>query len=164
MLRTLARSAADTEAFGARLARARPAADALAVIYLTGDLGAGKTTLVRGLLRAAGVEAPVRSPTYTLVEPYALAGQTALHVDLYRLRAATELEPLGLRDWAAPGYLWLIEWPERAAGALPPPDLELRLTVKEGGHAIEAHAASPVGERWLAASTGSDTAPSPRSP
>ncbi len=87
------------------------------VIYLCGDLGAGKTTWVRGFLAASGVATPVRSPTYPLVELYELTDATAVHLDLYRLQDAAELEPLGVRDWAQPGYVWLIEWPERGGAA-----------------------------------------------
>lgn len=163
-LRTLARSAEETEAFGAALARARPGLTTLAVVYLSGDLGAGKTTLVRGFLRAAGVDAPVLSPTYTLVEPYAADRQTLLHVDLYRLRSPSELETLGLRDWARPGCIWLVEWPERGEGMLPPPDLELHFRVEEGGHAIGARAASAVGDEWLARSGATDRPPRSGSP
>ena len=87
-MRLLARSESDTEALGARLARTRPMGGELAVVFLAGQLGAGKTTLARGLLHGLGVAGAVRSPTYTLVELYALAGVTAVHVDLYRLHDA----------------------------------------------------------------------------
>src|SRR5512144_1151837 len=117
------KTADDTEAFGARLARARPKENALATVHLSGDLGAGKTTLARGFLRAAGVTGPVRSPTYTLIEVYETPAVSVVHLDLYRLLDPSELEPLGLREWARPGYVWLIEWPERGEGRLPCPDL-----------------------------------------
>src|SRR5207248_11223859 len=105
----------DTEDLGGRLARARPAAgESLAVLYLSGELGAGKTTFARGFLRALGVTEEVRSPTYTLIELYPAGALTAVHVDLYRVRDAAELEALGLREWARGGHLWLIEWPERS--------------------------------------------------
>jgi tRNA threonylcarbamoyladenosine biosynthesis protein TsaE len=144
-------TADDTEGFGARLARARPDRDdALAVIYLTGDLGAGKTTLTRGLLRAQGVEGAIRSPTYTLVEIYESGALTTLHLDLYRLHDSTELDNLGLREWASSGHLWLVEWPERAAERLPGADLVLTLSAGEAGHDIEVTARTPLGEAWLA--------------
>jgi len=144
------RSAEQTEVHGARFARARPrAAEALLVVYLTGDLGAGKTTWVRGFLAASGVAGAVRSPTYTLVEFYELADATAVHLDLYRLQQPAELEGLGVRDWAGPGYLWLIEWPERGTGALPRADLAVTLRAGRDVHDITADAQSAVGADWL---------------
>jgi tRNA threonylcarbamoyladenosine biosynthesis protein TsaE len=144
------RTASETEAVGARLAGARPMhADLFAAIYLRGDLGAGKTTWVRGFLRACGVSAAVRSPTYTLLEFYDLGAVTAVHLDLYRLQGAAELEALGLRDWAQPGYLWLIEWPERGGGRLPPSDLCVELSAGTDAHEIVVSAATPLGESWL---------------
>jgi tRNA threonylcarbamoyladenosine biosynthesis protein TsaE len=118
-------------------------------VYLTGDLGAGKTTWVRGFLAASGVAGAVRSPTYTLVEFYELADATAVHLDLYRLQQPAELEGLGVRDWAGPGYLWLIEWPERGAGALPRADLAVTLRAGRDVHDITADAQSAVGADWL---------------
>ncbi len=119
-----------TEAAGAALARV----EGVRTVYLEGDLGAGKTTWVRGLLRALGHAGPVRSPTYTLVESYELDSGTILHFDLYRLGDPEELEYLGVRELHAPGALWLIEWPERGRGWLPEPDLRVRLS----GHAEDA--------------------------
>lgn len=115
-----------TTALGAQLA------DALlriggGVVYLLGDLGAGKTTLARGLLRAAGVSGTLRSPTYTLMEPYLAGGQAFLHLDLYRLVEPAEVENLGLRDYPVESTIWLVEWPERGQGFLPLPDLRLHL-------------------------------------
>lgn len=140
---------------GARLGRALAASrvgrDAPLVVYLRGDLGAGKTTLVRGLLRELGAAEHVRSPTYTLVEDYAAGGLALMHADLYRLADASELEFLGLRDRHRSGVVWLVEWPERGAGALPAPDLELHLDFSGTGRLIEARAASEAGGRWLAA-------------
>ena len=142
-------SAEETEGFGARLARSRPPADSLGVIYLSGDLGAGKTTLTRGFLRELGVGGAVRSPTYTLVEVYTLGSLTALHLDLYRLSDAAELDNLGVREWARSGHLWLIEWPERGADRLPSADLVITLTAGEGGHDIDVAARSALGATWL---------------
>ncbi len=148
-MRQIARSEQDTEAWGARLARTRPPGGQPAVLFLTGELGAGKTTLVRGFLRAQGVSAAVRSPTYTLVELYRLPGLTVLHADLYRLQDPGELEALGLREWAQAGYLWLIEWPERGRGHLPLPDLTVSLGVLSDAHTIDLQAHSAFGEHWL---------------
>jgi len=158
-VRWLAKTADDTEALGGRLATARPKGDALATIHLSGDLGAGKTTLARGFLRASGVNRPLRSPTYTLVEVYDVPSISIVHLDLYRLVDATELEPLGLREWASSGHLWLVEWPERAAGRLPVPDLLVRLLGGPLGHEINVTATSALGESWLAAVENSSTAP-----
>jgi tRNA threonylcarbamoyladenosine biosynthesis protein TsaE len=143
-------TAEETEAFGARLARTRPSEnDTLCVVYLTGDLGAGKTTLTRGLLRSLGVTGAVRSPTYTLVEIYEMGPLTTLHLDLYRLSDPDELHNLGLREWARGGHLWLIEWPERGAGRLPGADLVIALTTGDSGHDIEVAARSELGAGWL---------------
>jgi tRNA threonylcarbamoyladenosine biosynthesis protein TsaE len=150
-MRVHARTAEDTEALGGQLAGARPRGAApLAVLYLTGELGAGKTTFARGFLRALGVTDPVRSPTYTLLELHAADALTVVHLDLYRLQHPLELESLGLRDWAGPAHLWLIEWPERAPQALPAPDLMVRFTVGNDGHDIALSGASAHGESWLA--------------
>lgn len=103
------------------------------VVYLVGDLGAGKTCLARGLLRARGVVGAVRSPTYTLMEPYSLSGGEVLHMDLYRLAAPEELLQLGLGDFPPADVLWLVEWPERGEGLLPPPDLRIELQTSGSG-------------------------------
>ena len=139
---------ADTDALGAALARALPVESVVA--YLQGDLGAGKSTLARALLRELGVSGAIRSPTYTLVERYALAGGEAAHLDLYRIAAAGELDFLGL-DELRDARLWLVEWPERGAGALPPPDLEVRLGIEGGGRVAELQETSGKGRAWLAA-------------
>lgn len=123
---------AQTAALGAQLWGALCAAGG-GVVYLFGDLGAGKTTLARGLLRAAGVTGTLRSPTYTLMEPYEAGTQRLLHLDLYRLADPEEVEQLGLRDDAPESVIWLVEWPERGAGHLPPPDLRITLSHREPG-------------------------------
>jgi tRNA threonylcarbamoyladenosine biosynthesis protein TsaE len=107
------------------------------VLYLHGDLGTGKTTLVRGILRGLGHEGAVRSPTYTLIEPYALGGRQVYHLDLYRLGDAEELEYLGLRDLLGADQLLLVEWPERAAGALPAADLDIRIVYAGVGRDLD---------------------------
>lgn len=144
-------SAQQTEDLGARLAAARPAQLTFAVLYLSGELGSGKTTFARGFLRGCGIEEVVRSPTYTLLEPYAAGALTVLHLDLYRLRESAELDALGVRDYARPAHLWLIEWPERGAPRLPPPDLWVEFAVAAGGHDISVRAMTPSGQAWLAA-------------
>lgn len=139
-----------TEEFGRTLAAHRPPRrDALTVVYLTGDLGAGKTTLARGFLHASGIAGAVRSPTFTLLEAYETPAVTIVHLDLYRLRDPSELEPLGLRDLALPGYVWLVEWPEKGEGWLPPPDLLLTLSVSEANHDIAARGFTRYGRSWL---------------
>jgi tRNA threonylcarbamoyladenosine biosynthesis protein TsaE len=140
----------ETEQVGARLARTRPGAEAQPlVLYLRGELGSGKTTLARGFARAAGVTGAVRSPTYTLIEFYPAGASTLVHLDLYRIQSPAELESVGLRDWAKPKHLWLIEWPERGAGRLPAADLEVALAAGPFGHDIEVTAASALGAQWL---------------
>ncbi len=140
----------ETEALGARLAAARPPDPEQPVfVYLTGDLGAGKTTLVRGFARGCGVVVPVRSPTYTLVNLHEAGVLTLVHLDLYRLRDPSELEHLGLREWARPGCLWLIEWPERAGALLPAADLTVRLAAAADAHHAELLAGSATGAAWL---------------
>ena len=154
-MRTHTHTAQDTEDFGWQLACARPAADtALAVIYLTGELGAGKTTFARGFLRALGVTDPIHSPSYALLEIYPAGAVTAVHLDLYRVAAPGELESLGLREWAQPGYVWLVEWPERGAGVLPPADLTAAFSAGADRHDIEVTAGSAPGASWLQALTG----------
>jgi tRNA threonylcarbamoyladenosine biosynthesis protein TsaE len=149
--RTVARSAAETEAVGAALAAALPPLERRpAVACLSGDLGAGKTTLARGFLRRRGVAAPVRSPTFTLIECYELSDLVVVHADLYRMRSPAELETLGLRDLARPQHVWLIEWPERGTGHLPPADLEIELRVIADAHSIETRSRTPLGAAWLA--------------
>jgi tRNA threonylcarbamoyladenosine biosynthesis protein TsaE len=134
-----------TEALGHALA----ATQALpAVVYLHGDLGAGKSTLARAWLRALGVTGTIRSPTYTLVERYPLPdGGEALHLDLYRIAAAGELEFLALDD--AAGALWLVEWPERGGDGLPAADLQIDLAVAGSGRDARLSGLTPAGTAWL---------------
>jgi len=144
----------DTELLGAALAQALPVASGSAlgsglVLYLHGELGAGKTTCVRSLLRALGVTGLVRSPTYTLVETYATPALTCVHIDLFRLADESEAEGLGLRDLAVPGSLLMVEWPEKGGAAVPRPDVGLHLSYE--GHARGARLCpfTGRGERWV---------------
>ena len=138
-----------TEALGQALARTRPA---FAVVHLQGDLGAGKSTLARALLRALGVGGAIRSPTYTLVERYPVEGGEAWHLDLYRIGDAGELEFLGLDEGAA--VLWLVEWPERGGASLPPADLVVTLAVEGTGRSVRCEAGSRIGVEWLTRAAG----------
>ena len=118
--------------------------------HLRGELGAGKTTLVRGFLHAAGYAGVVRSPTYTLVEPYELSTGPVYHLDLYRLAAAEELEYLGVRDLERPDAVLLVEWPERGNGALPEADLDLVLDYAGAGRRVTLTGHSAAGSALLA--------------
>jgi tRNA threonylcarbamoyladenosine biosynthesis protein TsaE len=172
---------AATEALGQALARTLPisvyldAADAAiaegvaaaaagsgcgAVMYLQGELGAGKTTCVRSLLRALGVTGLVRSPTYTLVETYPLAALTCVHVDLYRLNGYSEVDELGLRDLVGRGCLLMVEWPEKGGGALPPADLDLTFSYAGDARLGRLAAKTTLGIEWLA-NLGHDNSLSP---
>jgi tRNA threonylcarbamoyladenosine biosynthesis protein TsaE len=142
-------------AFGARLARVVPPRF---VVYLEGELGAGKTTLTRGLLRGLGHQGTARSPTYTLLEPYLLAGHQVVHLDLYRLGDPQELEYLGLRDLLAEDAIWMVEWPERGRGALPPPDLRLVIGVLTAGRSLCVCAETALGCQVLDALATADEA------
>lgn len=150
-LRLTARDPDETRAIGAQLAGALLGADLREpfIVGLTGDLGAGKTTLVGGLLVALGHEGPARSPTYSLIEPYRLAGRDLYHCDLYRLRDPEELEDVGLRDLLAGTSILLVEWPERAGDRLRAPDLQLHLEYADAGRQVTVLAASGAGRRVL---------------
>ena len=120
------------------------------LVTLTGELGAGKTTLVRAILRGLGHTGPVPSPTYMLLEPYELAGWNIAHLDFYRLKSADELENLGLRDWLAGRRLVLVEWPENASGGLPPPDLKIVMGLAHGARSVELSGPTARGQALLA--------------
>ena len=125
----LIRSVRAMESLGRRLAAVTVPGT---IIFLQGELGAGKTTLVRGFLRALGVTSAVKSPTYTLVEPYETTVGPVAHIDLYRLNSPQELEYAGLRDQFNGKTICLIEWPERGTGLLPVPDLHVQIEKQEG--------------------------------
>lgn len=115
------------------------------VIYLQGDLGAGKTTLVRGLLQALGYTGRVKSPTYTLLEPYSVGDWEIRHFDLYRMNTPIEWESAGFNDEVDGSNVFLIEWPAQAQGQLPPPDLAINFDILDDGRAVTLHALSPKG-------------------
>ena len=146
--RRLAAALHTREDGGARKARS---------VHLSGPLGAGKTTLVRGLMRGLGHRGPVKSPTYTLLEPYELEGISVYHFDLYRLSTALELDDFGARDYFHEHALCLVEWPERGEGALPTPDLVLDLRVFGDARQLLAKATTREGRDWLAACRGRPT-------
>jgi tRNA threonylcarbamoyladenosine biosynthesis protein TsaE len=136
----------------ATVALARRLAPALidgGVLYLRGELGTGKTTFARALLRALGVGERVKSPTYSLLERYVVNGRDAFHLDLYRIADAGELEWLGLDELDAPGTIVLVEWPERGRGALPAPDLEVVLEHDGAGRQGELRPLSARGQGWM---------------
>ena len=121
------------------------------VLHLIGDLGAGKTTLVRGLLEALGHPGRVKSPTYTLVEPYDLSRLYLYHFDFYRFKDKSEWLNSGFQEHFGPEALCVVEWPEKAGEAIAPPDLEIRLGYAATGREARLDARSPQGEAWLAA-------------
>ena len=140
-----------TRAFGRRLAGLLESG---LVVYLSGPLGAGKTSLCGAIIGALGHPGPVKSPTYTLVEPYLLSLGNVYHFDLYRLADPEELEWIGARDYFDGSSLCLIEWPERGKGALPRPDLELELSAAAGIEVYQDGSRADFGvppgvEKWL---------------
>lgn len=121
------------------------------VVFLRGELGAGKTTIARALLRALGVGERVKSPTYSLLERYTVAGRDAFHLDLYRIADAGELEWLGLDELESPHAIVLVEWPERGGGALPAADLEILLEHEGAARRGSFRPLSARGRGWMAA-------------
>jgi len=119
------------------------------ILYLEGDLGTGKTTLVRGFLRGLGYQGKVRSPTYTLLEPYEFGGRSIYHLDLYRLAHPEELEYLGLRDLLQTDAVLLIEWPDRGEGVLPAADLQVAIQYQTKGRRLELIANTGKGSEVL---------------
>lgn len=146
MIRSLADEAKTLE-FGRQLYQAvKPGM----IVFLHGNLGAGKTTLVRGHLRAAGFQGPVKSPTFTVVEEYRLENITVYHFDLYRLSSPDELEWLGIRDYLRADSIWFVEWPQHGEGTLPRPDLEVSLEPEGSGRKATVTASSAAGRAALA--------------
>lgn len=137
---------AATLALGAAIA---PSLGPGTVIHLRGELGAGKTTVVRGLLRALGYLGAVKSPTYTLVEVYEVSRLHLHHFDFYRFHDPREWIDAGFRESFNGRNVSLVEWPERAAGLLPPPDLEITLAASGAGRSASLRASSPTGVRSL---------------
>ena len=135
-MKTYLNDTAATEQFGARLWAELPEK---CLIFLHGELGAGKTTLVRGFLRAAGYTGAVKSPTYTLVEEYTLGTRKIFHFDLYRVADPEELEWIGIRDYFDQDCVCFIEWPDRGKGFLPEPDRVISLVTEGEGRSVEMH-------------------------
>jgi len=135
-----------TLALGAQLA---PGIAPGRVLTLRGALGSGKTTLVRGLLRALGVTEHVKSPSYALVELYTISSLNLYHFDFYRFKDRTEWMNSGFRDYFSSASACIVEWPERAAGLLAPPDLDLRLEFARSGRTATLGAHTPAGHGWL---------------
>lgn len=140
---------AATLAQGTALAQALRGDHQGLTLFLTGDLGAGKTTFCRGLLHALGYRGAVKSPTYTLVETYDLPDRQLHHFDLYRLGDPEELEYMGIRDYFEPGNLCLLEWPEKGQGFLPQPDLRVKVSIDGQGRRLGLEADSPRGQALL---------------
>ena len=134
--------------FGARIARIT---GGHGLIFLEGNLGMGKTTLSRGIIRGLGHVGAVKSPTFTLVEPYEIGDIRAFHFDLYRLVDPEELEFLGIRDYFEDDALCLIEWPEKGAGFLPKPDLTITISPQDSGRSLKILSQGSRGESWCAA-------------
>lgn len=137
---------AATIALARRLA---PAMEGGGVIHLHGELGAGKTSFARALLQALGAGERVKSPTYSLLERYAVDQSEAFHLDLYRIGAPEEIEWLGMDELDDPTAIVLVEWPARGAGALPPADLEIVLEYRGAGRVARLSPRSPRGGSWL---------------
>ena len=150
MNKILIKHEADMLKLGAALAKVCPAK---AIIFLKGPLGAGKTTLVRGFLKALGFSGHVKSPTYTLVETYSLAHITVLHFDLYRIQNPSELQFIGIEEYFSSDSVIFVEWPEQGTGWLPPPDLSCYIVPLNASREIERVASTSRGnellQQWL---------------
>jgi tRNA threonylcarbamoyladenosine biosynthesis protein TsaE len=133
---------------GQQIARALARSEGC-IIYLHGELGAGKTTLTRSILQALGVPGRVKSPTYTLVEPYELGDRTAYHFDLYRLVDPEELEFLGIRDYLSANAFLFVEWPERGEGVLPAADVHIRIDYEGAGRKVLIEPGEGGRNQWI---------------
>lgn len=138
--------AATMEEIGMRLGRVCPGGT---LIFLQGDLGAGKTTLVRGFLHGRGYTGRVKSPTYTLLEPYRAGRSSVYHLDLFRINDPEELEAIGIRDYFDGEGICLIEWPEKATALLPVPDLHIMITFGHSGRVVSMDPRTPRGAELL---------------
>ncbi len=159
-LRVYLADAAATQQLGQRLANVVGPG----CIALSGELGAGKTELARAMIHGLGYQGRVKSPTYTMVEPYETPRLLISHWDLYRIAANDELQALGIRE-QSPNTLMLVEWPERASDALPPVDLSIRIEHQGDGRSVVLTPGTSTGEQWVAGLPGSTEMPlGPRPP
>ena len=137
------------ENFGAQLAAVIGTIDTPLLILMNGDLGAGKTTISRGILQGLGHQGAVKSPTYTLVEPYQLDLGKIYHFDLYRLMDPEELEHIGFSDYLSEAKLCIIEWPEKGGSYIPQPDISIDISVYQSGRHVTLNSATESGNRCI---------------
>ena len=143
-LKQIFKSEAELSAFATKISTILDPGD---VVYLRGVLGAGKTTVARAIIQQFGIAEPVTSPTFTLIETYQLPEVFVAHLDLYRIESEAEMEAIGLRDYLDGSWVCLIEWPDRAPGALPNPDLTIDLAYEEEGRSVVLKTTKHLGDR-----------------